>query len=317
MGRGIEKTAIFRKDGDRIDFLNRIALLCQGKAWKMYAFALMDNHVHLLVRTDRQSLSYSMKKLLTGYVVNFNRRHKRYGHLFQNRYKSIICEDDPYLLELTRYIHLNPLRAGVVRGLEELSRYPWTGHAALMGKVKREWQDVDTVLGYFGSRRHMAIKRYEQFVRDGVSRGRRPELVGGGLIRSLGGWSQVVSFRRKGMQSAHDDRILGSSDFVSGLLREAEGKEKETLRLSSKRSSLDSMAREIIKREGVEERALRGGSSSAKTVRARRLFCQLAVKKMNYYGAEVARYLGMTTSSVNRNANAEELSEIKDYLKII
>ena len=83
MGRGIEKTAIFRKEEDRKDFLNRIAVLCQGKAWKVYAYALMDNHFHLLIRTDRQSLSYCMKKLLTGYVVNFNRRHKRYGHLFQ------------------------------------------------------------------------------------------------------------------------------------------------------------------------------------------------------------------------------------------
>jgi REP element-mobilizing transposase RayT len=315
MGRGIEKTAIFRKEEDRKDFLNRIAILCQEKAWKVYAFALMDNHFHLLVRTDRQSLSYGMKKLLTGYVVNFNRRHKRYGHLFQNRYKSIICEDDPYLLELTRYIHLNPLRAGVVKGMAELNRYAWTGHAALLGNIKRAWQDTDAVLGYFGSRRKTAAIKYEAFVREGAGQGRRPELVGGGLIRSLGGWSQVVSLRRKGMHSAHDDRILGSSDFVGGLLLEAEGKEKETLRFSSKRSSLDSLAKEVVKREGVEERALRGGSSGGKAVRARRLFCQLAVKKLNYYGAEVARYLGMTTSSVNRNANAKENPEIKDYLK--
>lgn len=314
MGRGIEKTAIFRNEEDRKDFLNRVAVLCQEKAWKVYAYALMDNHFHLLIRTDRQSLSCSMKKLLTGYVVNFNRRHKRYGHLFQNRYKSIICEDDPYLLELTRYINLNPLRAGVVKGMGELTRYAWTGHAALVGRIKREWQETDTVLGYFSSRRKTAAIKYEAFVREGAGQGRRPELVGGGLVRSLGGWSQVVSLRRKGMQSVHDDRILGSSDFVSGLLREAEGKEKDSLRLSSKRSSLDSLAKEVVKREGVEEKALRGGSSSAKTVRARRLFCQLAVKQLNYFGAEVARYLGMTTSSVNRNANAKELPEIKGYM---
>jgi len=105
----------------------------------------MSNH-HLLIRTARQPLSHNMRKLLTGYVVNFNRRHKRYGHLFQNRYKSIICEDDPYLLELTRYIHLNPLRANMVKNLEELNEYPWSGHSAIMGKVKRGWQDIDTLL---------------------------------------------------------------------------------------------------------------------------------------------------------------------------
>jgi hypothetical protein len=93
----------------------------------------MPNHFHLLVRTGTRPLSQSMKRLLTGYVVNFNRRHKRYGHLFQNRYKSIICEEDPYLLELTRYIHLNPVRGGLVPRLRDLRRYPWTGHAAILG----------------------------------------------------------------------------------------------------------------------------------------------------------------------------------------
>ena len=255
-----------------------------------------------------------MKKLLTGYVVNFNRKHKRYGHLFQNRYKSIICEEDPYLLELTRYIHLNPLRAGVVKGMGELKRYEWTGHAALMGRVERRWQDVETVLAYFGRGKKRAVMRYEDFVREGIKYGKRSELVGGGLLQSMGGWSQVISLRRKGMQSAYDDRILGSSDFVSELLREAEAKEKETLRLAGEVTDLDSLAKEIVKREGVEETALRSGSRRVEAVRARKLFCQLAVKKLRYYGAEVARYLGMTTSAVNRSANSKELPEIKDYL---
>ena len=95
MGRGIERTRIFRTDQDREDFLNRLADLCIDGDLIVYAWALMPNHFHLLVRTGRQSISKSMRKLLTGYVVNFNLRHKRYGHLFQNRYKSIICEDDP------------------------------------------------------------------------------------------------------------------------------------------------------------------------------------------------------------------------------
>ena len=114
MGRGIERTTIFRADRDREDFLNRLADLCLDGNLHVYAWCLLSNHFHLLVRTGRQPISGSMRKLLTGYVVNFNLRHKRHGHLFQNRYKSIICEDDPYLLELTRYIHLNPVRAGMV-----------------------------------------------------------------------------------------------------------------------------------------------------------------------------------------------------------
>ena len=98
MGRGIERPPIFATDGDRADFRGRVADLCQTRALIVYAWGLLPNHFHLLVRTGGQALSQSMKKLLTGYVVNFNRRHKLYGHLFQNRYKSILCEDDPYLL---------------------------------------------------------------------------------------------------------------------------------------------------------------------------------------------------------------------------
>ncbi|MBM4351466.1 MAG: transposase, partial [Deltaproteobacteria bacterium] len=203
MGRGIERTNIFRTNQDRDDFLNRLANQCIEGNIIVYAWSLLPNHFHLLVRTGSHPLSRVMKKLLTGYVVNFNLRHKRTGHLFQNRYKSIICEDDPYLLELTRYIHLNPLRAAMVGNLKELDDYRWAGHSAIMGRVRREWQDIDTVLEYFG-RGRKAIEKYEQFVREGVSQGRRPELVGGGLIRSLGGWSQVLSLRRKGIKVASD-----------------------------------------------------------------------------------------------------------------
>jgi hypothetical protein len=255
-----------------------------------------------------------MRKLLTGYVVNFNRRHKRYGHLFQNRYKSIICEDDPYLLELTRYMHLNPLRTGIVDSLDNLNEYPWTGHATIMGRVERDWQDTDTVLAYFGKRRKEALGRYERFIEDGISQGSRPELVGGGLVRSTGGWSEVLSLRRKGIKVASDDRILGSSDFMQRLLSEAEEKEKETLRLSLKLPDLRSLAREIVTGERIGENELRSGTRKRDVVRAKRVFCQVAVKKIGYSGAEVARFLGVTTSAVNRSANSEELPEVNRYI---
>ena len=145
-----------------------------------------------------------MRRLIAGYAINFNLRHKRRGHLFQNRYKSIVCQEDLYLLELSRYIHLNPLRAEVVPDLEALNRYPWAGHSALTGQVERDWQDTGTIRGYFAGRRREAVRRYQVFVAEGVDLGRRPELVGGGLIRSLGGWSQGLSFRRKGLRMAAD-----------------------------------------------------------------------------------------------------------------
>lgn len=314
MGRGIERIKIFKNKVDRNDFLNRIAQLCSEGFLVAYAWALMPNHFHLLIRTGRQPLSDSMRKLLTGYVVNYNRRYRRYGHLFQNRYKSIICEDDPYLLELTRYIHLNPLRAAIVNSLGELNQYAWTGHSAIMGRVKRDWQDTDTVLAYFGKRRKMAIDRYEGFLREGIGQGKRPELVGGGLIRSLGGWSHVLSLKRRGGKVASDERILGSSEFVQDIISEAEQKEKDTLRLSLKILDLESLSGDITTKEGVEGSELRSASRKRRIVKARRLFCQLAVKEMGYSGAEVARFLGITTSAVNRLAASEQLPEVRRYL---
>ena len=315
MGRGIERGNIFRTDRDREDFVKRLADLSMTRELIVYAWSLMPNHFHLLLRTGRQSISKSMRKLLTGYVVNFNLRHKRHGHLFQNRYKSIICEDDPYLLELTRYIHLNPLRAGVVRSLEELQDYRWTGHAAIMGKVRQEWQDIKAIRAYFGRGRR-AVEKYEQYVREGLSLGKRPELVGGGLIRSLGGWSQVLSLRRKGMRVASDDRVLGGDEFVQRLMSEAEEKEKETLRLGRDVARLRTLADRIIRGEGVNESELRSGMRKREVVKARRLFCQLAIGRMGYPGAEVARFLGVTTSSVNRLAVSEEVAPLSKYLKL-
>jgi REP element-mobilizing transposase RayT len=314
MGRGIDGIKIFKNKKDREDFLERLADLCRTDALGVYAWALMSNHFHLLLRTGNQLLSDSMRKLLTGYVVNYNRRHKRYGHLFQNRYKSIICEDDPYLLELARYIHLNPLRAGIVKTLKELKGYQWCGHSGIIGSVKREWQDRHTVLAYFGKRRKRAIEKYEDFVGEGIEAGSRPELVGGGLIRSLGGWSQVLSLRRVGSKVFSDERILGSSEFVNNVIADAEEKAKETLRLTLKISNLPSLALKVCEGQGVDEAGLRSGLRKREVVRSRRIFCQIAVKKMGYSGADVARFLGINTSAVNRLAVSDELSEVEKYV---
>jgi REP element-mobilizing transposase RayT len=146
MVRGIERTALFRDDTDRTDFVARLAALAEQGAWTVYAWALLPNHAHLLVRTGRRSLPRSMRSLLTGYAGAFNRRHRRGGHLFQNRYRSIVVEEEPYLRELVRYLHLNPLRAKLTPTLRTLDRFPWTGHSALLGTRPRPWQDTTTLV---------------------------------------------------------------------------------------------------------------------------------------------------------------------------
>jgi hypothetical protein len=209
---------------------------------------------------------------------------------------------------------LNPLRAGIVKDLEMLKRYVWCGHSVIMGIIKRPWQDTGTILSYFGKRRKRAIEEYERFVEQGVKAGSRPELVGGGLIRSLGGWSQVLSLKRAGSKVFSDERILGSSAFVKNAIADAEEKEKHTLRLHLKIPDLVSLAGEICKAERVAKSELCSGNRKRNVVKSRKIFCQISVKKMGYCGADVARFLGITTSAVNRLASSTEIPETEKYL---
>ena len=304
MGRGIEKKKIFFEDQDRTDFLSRLAALGEEKWMDIYAWALLPNHFHILCRTREKPLATSMRKLLTGYAVNFNIRHRRHGHLFQNRYKSIVCQEESYLTELVRYIHLNLLRAKIVKDIKELNSCPWSGHSAIVGRVKRAWQDTRHVLSYFGTG-IKARRNYVQFVAEGVPFGRRPEMVGGGLVRSLGGWSEVLALRGRDDRQVSDQRILGNGEFVQGVWREMDERGKENLRVNRERMGLGELAERVCGVHGVSVKELRAGSRRHGVIGARSDFSQVAVQLLGYAGAEVARYLGVTSSCVTRVASQE------------
>jgi putative transposase len=299
MGRGIERNNIFFNNKDRDDFLNRLSLLVEKDAIEVYAWTLMPNHFHLLLKTKNRQLSSSMKKLLTGYVVNFNRRHNRYGHLFQNRYKSIVCQEEAYLMELVRYIHLNLLRAGIVKDMTGLNRSPWSGHSALLGNKKRKWQNTEYVLSYFGSKKERR-KNYYNYVKDGIASGNRPELVGGGLIRSMGGWSEVLAMRTRKEKHAFDSRVLGDSEFVQEIKSDLDDLIKKNLRISGQKIDLKELCNRVCAREGVSLGELISGSRRHVAIKSRRIVSWIAVRELGYSGAEVARYLGVTNSCITR-----------------
>ncbi len=172
------ENASFTDDDDRRQFVRRFSDLLVSTETDCFAWALIDNHFHLLLRPRQIPLARFMRRLLTGYAVTFNLRHSRSGHLFQNRYKSLVCEEEEYLLELVRYIHLNPLRAGLVKTIDELDGYPWCGHAMLMGKGDLPGQLTAEILTRFGKSISGARRRYRLFVEDGIAMGRRKDLVG-------------------------------------------------------------------------------------------------------------------------------------------
>ena len=142
----------------------------------VYAWVLMETHIHLLVRSGGPGISALIRKLLTWYAQYYNRRHRRTGHFFKNRYKSILCDEETYLLALVRYIHLNPIRAGVVKTMRELDCYPWSGHRMIIGEEEYPWMDCARVLGEFGGTRRKAIREYHRFVGEGLGDGRSPIL---------------------------------------------------------------------------------------------------------------------------------------------
>lgn len=229
--RGIERRDIFSDDFDRDDFLSRLVELTTMSSTRCFAWALIPNHLHLLLQTGNIPISALMQKLLGGYATAFNLRHQRCGHLFQNRYKSILCEEETYLLELVRYIHLNPLRARLVSSFDDLSGFQYCGHGCILGcnRELESWMPVKDLLDRFGDNLGQSRSAYRQYVLDGVAMGRRPDLTGGGLLKSIGGWRELRSASEADIFYENDERILGGSDFVKCVLRAAEDEfEKKT-----------------------------------------------------------------------------------------
>jgi len=298
--RGIEKRRIVNDVADRQNFVKRLGELSVGTKTTIYAWSLMTNHAHILLRSSEIGLSGFMRRLLTGYAISYNRRHHRWGYLFQNRYKSIVCDEDAYFKELVRYIHLNPLRAKLVKSLSRLDCYRWSGHAVLMGNIKNEWQDRDYVLKWFGKKEGEAIKDYRNYINKGIEKGPRPELVGGGLIRSLGGWSAVKAMRRAGDGELSDDRILGSGQFVERIIKEAEGKIKYQLPDKEHLQKINEFITKVCREEKVSIKELKAGSRRKEASRARALIAIGLVKTHGVALAEVARQLGVSTSAISK-----------------
>lgn len=282
--RGIEKRDIFIRDDDRRDFVRRFSGLLESTGTECLAWALMSNHFHLLLRTEDITLAKFMRRLLTGYAVAFNLRHYRSGHLFQNRYKSIVCDEEEYLLELVRYIHLNPLRAGLVSTLDELDSYPWCGHSVLLTKNELPGQATTEVLSRFGKSGPAARQRYRSFIQDGMQMGRRNELVGTGVTR---GRQELDQDR----DEPRDSRVLGDGDFVEQILQYAE------MELPINTISLDRIIETVLSSLEVSRSELQSRTRTLRVANARSIICHVAYAA-GHRGVDIAARLNISGAGV-------------------
>ena len=217
-----------------------------------------------------------------------------------------------------RYIHLNPLRAGSVASLPELNRYLYGGQSALLGKTKRPWQATEYVLRYFGNRVARARKAYGAYVAAGRQQGRRPDLMGGGLIRSLGGWAEVKERRGKGQGPIKsDERILGDSDFVEGILVQANERYTRQYALQRRGIGFEQVVQRVADICHLDPREVVAEGRQRRKVTARSLLCFWAVREVGLPLTTLARQLGLSPPGVSYAVQRGEAMVREKHIELL
>ena len=299
IARGLERREIFKDNADREEFLRRLAESLNNNGSKCYGWVLMPNHFHLLIRTGANPLSTLMRKVLTGYAIYFNRKYKRHGYLYQNRYKSVLCHEETYLLELVRYIHLNPLRAGIVKDMDALNKFPWSGHAVILGTHRAPFQTTGEILERFGTGTVAARNKYLAFISDGMKMGKRDDLSGGGLRRSAGGWQGVHALKRAKEYWRGDERVLGDGEFVNHVLKISDEKMARKEQFKKDGWDIKRLVKRVCEVMGVrkEEIIKRGHNNTISAARA--LVAYWGYRELGISGTEIANYFCITRPSVS------------------
>jgi REP-associated tyrosine transposase len=267
--RGNEQRDIFFDDEDRERFY---ALLSEGVerfGYRVHGFCLMTNHVHLALQAGKDPLSRPLQNLAFRYTQALNRKLGRVGHLFQGRYQALLVDHDAYLLELVRYVHLNPVRSRLVRDPAE---YRWSAHRAYLGRVALSWLTTESVLGQLGGSLGVARRRYARFVAEGIGQGHRPELYGG----------------------EEDSRVIGDERFVEQLNRQA------VLVQARGRVSLDGLVAHVCAGYRLDEAALRAPGRQRIAAQARALVGWLVLQTKAATLAAVALRFGREASGLGR-----------------
>ncbi|MFH1460756.1 MAG: transposase [Candidatus Omnitrophota bacterium] len=263
--RGNAKEPIFKNAEDRFNFFEVLAEAKKKHNIICHAYCLMDNHYHLVVETPEGNLSRAMRHINGVYTQSFNRKHKRVGHVFQGRYKAMLVDRDEYLLEVIRYVVLNPVRAGLVKSAE---KWQWSSYCGTVGMSKKErFLDTDWVLEYFGGTKNIAQKKYREYVDEGIEK----EIV-----------------KKKISQQS----ILGSESFKQKISKYVQGK-KEIKEISR--------CQRYVGRPQLED--IFKGAQKVKA--ERNALIRKAITDYGYQQKEIAQWLGMHYTSVSKILSRE------------
>ena len=268
--RGNQKQRIFKDPSDFQKYLLTLTVYKNRMGCRIYAYVLMNNHVHLLLETGDAPLSKIMQGVNQTYTVYFNRKYRTVGHLFQGRFKAILCDRDAYLLGLVKYIHQNPLRAKIT---EKIDAYAWSSHPAYIGKVNPlGLVDTDQVLRVFSESKTRARREYREFL------------------------AEEETLDKNSVYTTIDQRIQGDDEFADRVL---EQQDQETAQIMRRKKSLDAIATVVEARLGVARKDLCSYSRTTGIAQARRIFAK-AANALGYRGSEIARYLKKDPAAVTR-----------------
>jgi putative transposase len=281
--RGNQKQKIFKDQQDYEKYLQLVASYKQRQHFHLYAYVLMSNHIHLLIETQDVPLSKILQGINQSYTMHFNRKHRTVGHLFQGRYKAILCDRESYLLSLVKYIHQNPVRGKIT---ETPSRYRWSSDRAYRSRSGGDGLvDTETVLRMYSENRSRARARYEAFMDDGVT------------------------VKKQAVYATIDQRLLGDDRFVDRVVEEHGRPVKKERR--KREFTLQQLAGAVADAGEIEVTDLRGSGRLREIAQGRAVFTILA-KEYGYRGTEIAEFLRKDPTAVTQYGRKRE--EVEGYL---
>ncbi len=288
--RGNQRQKIFRDEKDYRKYLEILSRYKDQYKFYLYSYALMNNHVHLLVKTQEIPLSKILQGINQSYTAYFNKMYKTIGHLFQGRYKAILCDMDVYLHSLIKYIHLNPVKAKAVKSPEN---YKWSSHRNYAERIKDDIVDVDQVLRMFSEDKSQARKLYRAYMGDGIN------------------------IKKEDIYRTVDQRILGDERFVDKVTEKLE--ESIEHRRKKHEYNLEEIAKMVEKIFGVTNRQLREKSKDMGILIGKKLMTFVA-KEYGYKGKDIAKYINkdpvvVTRYLKERNNFREEIEKICSSLR--